>query len=106
MTGKRALNASNSRSSKRDPKSITLDVKLNVLRWFEADEKLSHILKSLGLAASTLRTMRDNKDKIKASSQAATPVSATRLTCCRSDIMGNMERLKYLDLRPDYVICL
>ena len=93
MPGKRSLNAAVLRSAKRERKAITLDVKLEVLRRFEVGEKLSQIAKALGLAASTVATIRDNKDKIKASSQIATPLRASRLTRHRSAVMETMERL-------------
>uniref|UniRef100_H9H7U0 Tigger transposable element-derived protein 1-like n=1 Tax=Monodelphis domestica TaxID=13616 RepID=H9H7U0_MONDO len=78
---------------KRDRKSITLHVKLEVLRRFEEGEKLTQIAKTLGLATSTVASIRVNKDKIKANSQAATPMSTTQLTRCRGVVMGTMERL-------------
>lgn len=80
-------------SAKRDWKSITLHVKLEVLRRFEEGEKLTQIARALGLATSTVASIRVNKDKIQANSQAATPVSATQLTRCRGLVMGHMERL-------------
>ncbi|XP_020953056.1 tigger transposable element-derived protein 1-like isoform X2 [Sus scrofa] len=79
--------------AKRDRKSITLHLKLEVLRRFEEGEKLTQIACALGLATSTVASIRVNKDKIRASSQAATPVSATQLTRCRGVLMGHMERL-------------
>ncbi|XP_042825786.1 tigger transposable element-derived protein 1-like isoform X3 [Panthera tigris] len=81
------------RSAKRDRKSITLHMKLEVLRRFEEGEKLTQIARALGLATSTVASIRVNKDKIRANSQAATPVSATQLTRCRGVVMGHMERL-------------
>uniref|UniRef100_A0A8C4MQP4 HTH CENPB-type domain-containing protein n=1 Tax=Equus asinus TaxID=9793 RepID=A0A8C4MQP4_EQUAS len=80
-------------SARRDRKSITLHMKLEVLRRFEEGEKLTQIARALGLATSTVASIRVNKDKIRASSQAATPVSATQLTRCRGVVMGHMERL-------------
>lgn len=80
-------------SAKRDRKSITLHVKLEVLRRFEEGEKLTQIARALGLATSTVASIRVNKDKIRANSQAATPVSAKQLTRCRGVVMGHMERL-------------
>ncbi|KAM9607502.1 tigger transposable element-derived protein 1 [Trichechus inunguis] len=93
MPGKRPLNSTVIRSAKRERKAITLDIKLEVLRRFEGGEKLSQIAKALGLAVSTVATIRDNKEKIKASSQIATPLRASRLTRHRSAVMENMERL-------------
>ncbi|XP_069408380.1 tigger transposable element-derived protein 1-like isoform X1 [Ovis canadensis] len=80
-------------SAKRDRKSITLHMKLEVLRRFEDGEKLTQIARALGLATSTVASIRVNKDRIRASSQAATPVCATQLTRCRGALMGRMERL-------------
>ncbi|XP_057575700.1 tigger transposable element-derived protein 1-like [Hippopotamus amphibius kiboko] len=80
-------------SAKRDRKAINLQMKLEVLRRFEAGEKLSRIGRALGLSTSTVATIRDNKDKIRASSQAATPRAAATLTRSRSLVMENMERL-------------
>ncbi|XP_036599100.1 tigger transposable element-derived protein 1-like [Trichosurus vulpecula] len=88
VPGKRLL-----RGPKRDRKSITLHVKLEVLRRFEEGEKLTQIAKTLGLATSTVASIRVNREKIKANSQAATPISTTQLTRCRGVVMGNMERL-------------
>ncbi|XP_049719734.1 tigger transposable element-derived protein 1-like [Elephas maximus indicus] len=93
MPGKRSLNPTVIPSAKRERKAITLDIKLEVLRRFEVGEKLSQIAKALGLAVSTVATIRDNKEKIKASSQIATPLRASRLTRHRSAVMENMERL-------------
>lgn len=96
MPAKRPLNAAVISSAKRERKAITLDVKLEVLRRFEVGEKLSQIAKALGLAVSTVATIRDNKEKIKASSQIATPLRASRLTRHRSAAMETMERLLHV----------
>ncbi|XP_068958887.1 putative CENPB DNA-binding domain-containing protein 1 [Petaurus breviceps papuanus] len=93
ISAKRHLSESTSQSAKRDRKAINLHVKLEVLRRFAAGEKLSRIVKALGLSTSTVATIRDNKEKIRASSQAATPQVATKLTRSRSLVMENMERL-------------
>ncbi|XP_049558737.1 tigger transposable element-derived protein 1-like [Orcinus orca] len=90
---KRPPRAGQRPSAKRDRKAINLQVKLEVLRRFEAGEKLSRIGRALGLSTSTVATIRDNKDKIRASSQAATPHAACKLTRSRSLVMENMERL-------------
>ncbi|XP_054566303.1 tigger transposable element-derived protein 1 isoform X1 [Eptesicus fuscus] len=91
MPGKRPLKVIP--NAKRERKAITLDVKLEVLRRFEVGEKLSQIAKALDLAVSTVATIRDNKEKIKLSSQIATPLRASRLTRHRSAVMETMERL-------------
>ncbi|XP_026953168.1 tigger transposable element-derived protein 1-like [Sagmatias obliquidens] len=93
VLGKAPLGIGLRHSAKRDRKSITLHVKLEVLRRFEEGEKLTQIARALGLATSTVASIRVNKDKIRANSQAATPVSTTQLTRCRGVLMGRMERL-------------
>ena len=92
VLGKAPLGIGLRHSAKRDRKSITLHVKLEVLRRFEEGEKLTQIARALGLATSTVASIRVNKDKIRANSQAATPVSTTQLTRCRGVLMGRMER--------------
>ncbi|XP_036607845.1 CENPB DNA-binding domain-containing protein 1 [Trichosurus vulpecula] len=93
MPGKRPLSVTSIRCAKRERKAITLDVKLEVLRRFEEGEKLSQIAKALGLAISTVATIRGNREKIKASSKAASPSRVSQLTRHRSAVMENMERL-------------
>ncbi|KAK2494938.1 hypothetical protein MC885_006763 [Smutsia gigantea] len=80
-------------SAKRDRKSITLHVKLEVLWRFEEGEKLTKTARALGLATSTVASIRVNKDKIRASSQAVMPLSVRQLTRCRGVVMGHMECL-------------
>lgn len=80
-------------SAKRDRKSITLHVKLEVLRRFEEGEKLTQIARTLGLPTSTVASICVNKDTIQANSQAATPISAKQLTHCRGVVMDHMECL-------------
>jgi len=85
---KRPPSASQRQSTEGDRKAINLQVKLEMLWRFEAGEKLSRIGKVLGLSTSTVAAICDNKEKIQASSQAA-----TRVTRSRSLVVENMERL-------------
>ncbi|XP_032906812.1 tigger transposable element-derived protein 1-like [Amblyraja radiata] len=78
---------------KRPRKGISLDVKLDILRRFDAGEKLSAIARTLVLAKSTVGTIRDSRDKIKAIAKVAAPVSARTLFLRRSEVMLSMERL-------------
>lgn len=93
MSGKRSTGSSANSKPKRTRKGITLDVKLDILQRFAAGEKLSAISKTLGLATSTVATIRDSRDRIMASAQVATPLSARTLYFHRSEVMLNMERL-------------
>jgi hypothetical protein len=48
-------------SNKKIRKSVTLQVKLDVLKWFDADECVSEIGSLLSLSDSTVRTVKINK---------------------------------------------
>jgi hypothetical protein len=63
MSGKKP--ASGGSASKMQRKSISLDVKLQVLRRLEAGEREVDVGASLTLATSTIRTIIKNADKIK-----------------------------------------
>lgn len=89
----RAMAASIVNKAKKSRKAIPLAVKLEVLRRFDAGENLSQVSKALGLATSTVSTIRVNRERIKASAQASTPASACKLFLHRSDVMENMERM-------------
>lgn len=88
-------------NAKRERKASPLDVKLEVLRRFEAGERLSQIAKALDLAVSTVATIRDNKEKITVSSQVATPSRAARLTRPRSAAMETGAAAAPVAARPE-----
>lgn len=58
MPGKRTETTVHATSAKKIRKAITLDVKLDVLRRLEAGQKINEIGKALGLAASTVCTIK------------------------------------------------
>ncbi|XP_062888939.1 tigger transposable element-derived protein 1-like [Mobula hypostoma] len=93
MSKKRTANSSLRGKPKRPRKGISLDMKLDILRRFDAGEKLSAIAKTLVLAKSTVGTIKENRDKIKAIAQVAAPLSARTLYLHRSEVMLTMERL-------------
>lgn len=78
---------------KRCRKSVTLGTKLEVLRRIEAGEKIVEICKAMGLAKSTIQTIRDKKEDIKRYLQSAAPLNVSRLTRQRNWIMEKMEKL-------------
>lgn len=88
---KRPPSTSQCPCTKWDHQAINLQDKLEVLWLFEAGEKLSRIRNVLGLSTSTMATIRDNKEKIRASSQVATLQAATKLMHSCSLVMENME---------------
>jgi hypothetical protein len=50
---------------KTDRKSLSLAVKLDVIRRIKAGERQIHVCKVLGLAGSTVQCILKNEDKIK-----------------------------------------
>ena len=68
-----------------------------MLRRFETGEKLVDIEKVLGLATSTVGTIRDNEDKIKSQSQSAGALNSAKITRHRSTEMENGKTAEYLD---------
>ncbi|XP_007056461.2 tigger transposable element-derived protein 1 [Chelonia mydas] len=84
---------SSTTSSKKTRKTISLGTKLDVLRHFDAGERAVDIGITLGLTPTTVRTIRSNADKIRASARCVTPLSATKISRSRSSLMENMERL-------------
>lgn len=78
---------------KRCRKAVTLETKQEVLRRIEAGEKIVEISKAMGLAKSTIQTIRDKKEDIKTYLQSAAPLNISRLTRQRNWIMEKMEKL-------------
>ncbi|XP_072121835.1 tigger transposable element-derived protein 1-like isoform X1 [Mobula birostris] len=93
MSGKRLTSSSASCKPKQLRKAISLDIELDILRRFDAGEKLSTIAKTLGLATSEVATIRDSRDEIKTSVQIAAPLNAQTLYFHHSKVILNMERL-------------
>ncbi|GLV40245.1 hypothetical protein CBL_07159 [Carabus blaptoides fortunei] len=60
---------------KRYRKSVTLGIKLEVLRRIEAGEKIVEICKAVGLAKSTIQIIRDKKEDIITYLQSAAPLN-------------------------------
>ena len=76
MAPKRLL-ASQESESKRRRKVVTIEKKLEVLNRYDRGEKTSVIVHATGLNESTLRTIRANADKIRASAVAGTSTSSS-----------------------------
>lgn len=77
---------------KRARKAITVELKLEIIRRFEEGEKLSSISKDLGLATSTVGTIRDNMVKIKTNARSTKTPSNPKPSCHRSELMEAMEK--------------
>ncbi|XP_068251128.1 tigger transposable element-derived protein 1-like [Palaemon carinicauda] len=72
---------------------VTLKKKLEVLDRYDRGEKTSAIVHTTGLNESTLRTIRANADRIRASSAADTSASSSQCSRARSMEMERMEKL-------------
>ena len=93
MPPKRTSNLESANKNKRSRQSVTLETKLEILRRIDSGEKIVDICRSVGLAKSTVQTIRDSKDKIKEHSQSAAPLSVSKLTRKRNSIMEKLEKL-------------
>lgn len=87
MSGKSSASDSARKEPKVSRKSISLDVKMQVLRRVEAGECQVDVGNSLNLVTSTIKAILKNKEKIKASSKTTTPLTATKLTRSRSILL-------------------
>ena len=78
---------------KRARKAISLDTKLSVLKKSDEGMRVKDIANLFGLAATTVVTIKKDKDKIMNSAKSVTPISAKRVTKHCPLIMEEMERL-------------
>ncbi|XP_045115641.1 tigger transposable element-derived protein 1-like isoform X2 [Portunus trituberculatus] len=91
MAPKRVLPSLGVRSAaKKSRKTLTLEKKMEVLDMYKKGLKTSAIVKTMGLNESTLRCIRNNETKIRASVKAG---STLRSSHSRPPIMGKMEKL-------------
>lgn len=67
-------------SSKNARKTINLDMKLNVLKGFDAGGDAVDISCTVGLPVTTVRIICANPDKIRKCTQSVTILSAARIT--------------------------
>lgn len=78
--------------NKKERKSITFEIKLDVLKRFEAGQKTIEIANELGLARSTVATIKANKNKISSCIQNVKDVAAKNSSRKRSNVMEQMEK--------------
>jgi hypothetical protein len=69
---------------KRAGKSHCLEVKLEVLNWFDRSEHSIDVQRAVGLSDSILRTICDNFDTVCKSTQSTTNLSVTGVTKSQS----------------------
>uniref|UniRef100_A0A1A9X0E4 DDE-1 domain-containing protein n=1 Tax=Glossina brevipalpis TaxID=37001 RepID=A0A1A9X0E4_9MUSC len=90
MSGKGAAG----RITKNKKKTISLETKLDILGRFDKGEKAVERAKVVGLAATTVRTIRDrDRDKIREAEKSATSLDAKTMTRTKSALMIKMESL-------------
>jgi len=78
---------------KRQRKTICIEEKLEVINRLEKGERIANICRALGLAKSTVRTIRNNADRIKESAKSGIRASAKRICYSRSSTMERMEKM-------------
>ncbi|XP_053568580.1 tigger transposable element-derived protein 1-like [Bombina bombina] len=80
---------------KKCRKSITLDMKLKIIRLYDEGVIQAEIGRKLGFTRTTINTVMKNREKIVAEVKSATPVNTTTIQK-RDSIVADMERLLIL----------
>ncbi|XP_053555942.1 tigger transposable element-derived protein 1-like [Bombina bombina] len=80
---------------KKCRKSITLDMKLKIIRLYDEDVIQAEIGRKLGFTRTTINTVMKNREKIVAEVKSATPFNTTTIRK-RDSIVADMERLLIL----------
>ncbi|KAK4319600.1 hypothetical protein Pmani_009490 [Petrolisthes manimaculis] len=96
MASKRpSTSAASGSTPKRSRKTLTLEKKLEVLERIDKGQKTSVIANALKLNESTIRTIRSNANKIRASVKAGTPLNGAKSSYARPVEMQCMEKTVY-----------
>ena len=94
MPPKRKSDSSSTPSvAKKARSSLSLEIKMDIIKRHESGQGTSHIGRVLSLAPSTVHTVVKNAAKIKAVAVTATPGSSTKITKLRTSAMEKMERM-------------
>lgn len=80
-------------AGKKTRQSISLNTKVDIVMRHEKGERLVDISRSLHLAPSSVRTILNSTDKIKAIAATAMPGTALRITKVRDSTMESMEHM-------------
>ena len=70
-----------------------VEEKLDIISQLEKVEQTVNICHNVRLAHSSIRTIRDNADRIKESSKSRTKVSTKRISYSRCSIMEHVEKM-------------
>ena len=93
MAPKRPATNQSGSCSKKSRKSLTLDVKLDILKRYEQGQKTIDIVRATGFSESTLRTIRSSKDKINKCIAHGSSASLKQVSSVRHITMTRMEEL-------------
>jgi hypothetical protein len=93
MSEQRKCISPNATHRKRQRKTIYLGEKLEVINRLENGERIVNVCRALGLAKSTVRTIRNNAHRIKESAKSGTKVNAKRISYSRCSAMERMEKM-------------
>lgn len=74
-------------------KSLNLETKLDIIKQIEAGVRVSHVAKSYRLPESTVRTIRNNGEKIKILIDNCSDVAAENSTKTRNVVIAKTEKL-------------
>ena len=74
-------------------KALSIEVKLEIIKRFERNERTCDIVRATGINEATLRTIRRNADKIKQSAICGTTNSTAMTIRTRPREMEEMEKL-------------
>ncbi|MEE6472512.1 hypothetical protein FKM82_009634 [Ascaphus truei] len=78
--------------AKKTRKSITLDMKLKIIKMYDEGVSQAEIGRRLGFHRTTVNTVMKSKDKIIAEIKSATPINTTTIRK-RDSVVADMERL-------------
>ena len=79
--------------AKRHRKALTLETKLEILRRADAGEGNSALGRVFGLGESTIRNIKANAEKIRASVLQSMPLSAKISIRVRNPLVQKMEKM-------------
>ena len=92
MAPKRGLSDKDTLGKKKARKSITLEQKMDILRRYDRGESTTAIRNALKLPESTLRTIREDREKISAAIKAGASSCSLKVSSGQSNMVW-MEKM-------------
>lgn len=94
MSGKRKSTSQAEGSSKKQRKAIDLDMKIKVIKDYDAGKKVNVIARDMGLAHSTVSTILKDQQRIREAMKSSTSVGQkTLITRQRKGLIHEVEKL-------------